>query len=142
MKLKIILLISTILVIFAACRATKNSTTTSIQLAPVSTAGTTIAVNNSPSPKSTNGVYPPGNEELTAIQTKYKDVTLNRLMEGYSIYTMGECINCHAAQNIYNHNEIQWKDIIEDMAIKANISNAQKDAVYKYVLAIKATQLK
>jgi hypothetical protein len=31
---------------------------------------------------------------------------------------------------------------VDEMAIKAKISNEQKDAVYKYVMAIKATQPK
>jgi hypothetical protein len=44
--------------------------------------------------------------------------------------------------NIYIHNETDWKTIIEDMAQKANISESQKDAVYKYVLSIKSTQSK
>jgi len=84
----------------------------------------------------------PGNEELTAIQVQYKDVTLEKLNEGHAIYTQGACINCHGAKNIYWFGEAQWKEIIEDMAQRSNISDVQKDAVCKYVLAIKATQPK
>ncbi|HXD94490.1 MAG TPA: hypothetical protein VNX01_14885, partial [Bacteroidia bacterium] len=76
MKTKNIILISTAVVIFAACRATKQSTATTTAPAtpaqPVaSTPASTVMVG--PQPKSTNGVYPPGNEELVAIQTKYPD---------------------------------------------------------------------
>ncbi len=92
--------------------------------------------------RSKNGVYTPSNEELMAIQVHYRDVTLAKLQEGYSIYTEGACINCHGAKNICNYGETEWKEIIEDMAKRSNISDEQKDAVYKYVLAIKAVQPK
>jgi hypothetical protein len=142
MKTKNIILISTAVVIFAACRATKQSTTTTAPAAPAqpvaSTPASTVMVG--PQPKSTNGVYPPGNEELVAIQTKYPDVTLATLQQGHQIYTVGKCINCHGSKNIYKRGVDQWKDIIDDMAERAKISDTEKDAVYKYVLAIKATQ--
>ena len=148
MKTKNIILISSAIVVFAACRATKNNTTStttstptpSVAAAPAPTVTTTAATNNFPQPKSTNGVYPPGNEELVAIQKKYPDVTLAALQQGHQIYTVGKCINCHGPKNIYKRGEEQWKDIIDDMAERAKLSDADKDAVYKYVLAIKATQ--
>ena len=67
---------------------------------------------------------------------------MDKLKEGHTLYTAGACINCHNAKNIYRYNEEQWKGIIDNMAIKAHINDTQKDAVYKYVLAIKATQNK
>lgn len=63
------------------------------------------------------------------------------LQKGYSIYT-GACTNCHGTKNIYKHNENEWKEIIDDMALKAALNADQKDAVYMYVLSIKATQVK
>ncbi|HXU28038.1 MAG TPA: cytochrome c, partial [Bacteroidia bacterium] len=82
------------------------------------------------------------NQELSAIQPKYPNVTLATLQQGFTIYSVGKCINCHGSKNIYNRSETQWKDIMDDMAQRANISDAEKDAVYKYVLAIKAAQPK
>jgi mono/diheme cytochrome c family protein len=93
-------------------------------------------------PKAPLGMYQPGSEELTAIQLLYKDATMSQLQEGHYIYTVGACIQCHGTTNIYTRNETQWKEIIEDMSLKARLSETQKDAVYKYVLAIKATQPK
>jgi hypothetical protein len=90
--------------------------------------------------KSRNGIFVPGNEELKAIRMYYKDVTLDKLREGHLIYAKGVCIKCHGAQNIYKRTEGAWKEIIEVMSEKAKLSDLQKDAVYKYVLAIKATQ--
>lgn len=132
-------LISIILLIIAACSTSKKNTTS---VASTTTATTTSSSSNMVASKPASGIYAPGNEELIAIQIQYKVVTLNKLQEGHIIYTEGACIKCHDAKNIYKRAEVHWKDIIEDMAQKAKISEAQKDAVYKYVLAIKATQPK
>jgi mono/diheme cytochrome c family protein len=91
---------------------------------------------------STVGKQEPGNNELLAIQSQYKDATLAQLQEGHTLYTAGACIKCHGAGNIYKHETAQWKGIIDEMANKAHLTAEQKDAVYKYVLAIKATQPK
>ncbi len=94
------------------------------------------------SAKPDNGIYEPGQEELTAIQGQFNDATLAQLKEGHVIYAQGACVNCHGAKNIYKRSTASWKEIIDDMAQRAKISASQKDAVYKYVLAIKATQAK
>ena len=92
--------------------------------------------------RSADGIYPPGNEELTAIQLQYKDVTLDKLKLGHSLYAESACISCHSAQSIYKYDTTQWINILDDMARKARISDEQKDAVYKYILAIKAAKPK
>lgn len=136
MKTTKITLLFAATIIIAACSSSKKTTTS------VSSSNTTTPANTNVTTKPSSGIYAPGNEELAAIQTQYKDVTLAKLNEGHTIYTQGACINCHGAKNIYKRGEAQWKDIIDDMAKKAKISDEQKDAVYKYVLAIKAAQPK
>ncbi len=91
--------------------------------------------------KSSNGVFSPGSAELQAIREKYRDVNKNTLAEGYTLYT-GKCTACHEAKSIYSRPESEWQGIIDDMAPRAELSPMQKDAVYKYVLSIKATQPK
>ncbi len=112
--------------IIAACSSTKNSTSSS---------PTVVS-------KSSNGIYPPGMEELAAISTQYQDVTLDKLNQGHVLYTQGACTNCHNPKNIYRHGTSEWKGIMDDMAVKAQLSDTEKDAVYKYVLAIKMKQPK
>ena len=144
---KVLVIISILLV--TACNAFKKGKKTA-PTAPVSvtepavTVPTPSAVAVTPflAPKSPDGIYPPEAGELNAILPQYKEVTLARLKEGYSIYTQGACVNCHNPRNICQFNEGSWKGIIDDMAQKAMLPPAQKDAVYKYVLAIKATQPK
>lgn len=121
--------------IVAACSASKKATTPTVSAPPAP------AVPAAPVAKAANGVFAPGNEELTAIQAKYKDVTMHTLTDGYAIYT-GTCTGCHGAKSIYKRPEDAWRGIIDDMALKAKITDVQKDAVYKYVMAIKATQPK
>lgn len=122
-------------IIIASCSSSKKSTsTTSSNTTPASTLPLVLA-------KSDDGVYAPGNEELIAIQAKYKEVSMKTLTDGHAIY-VGICTNCHEAKSIYSRSEDQWLNIIEDMASRANITNVEKDAVLKYVLAIKATQPK
>lgn len=93
-------------------------------------------------PPAPTGIRMPGSADLAAIQTAHPDATLSKLREGYMIYTEGACVKCHDAISIYKFEETQWKPIMDDMAKRAMLSAAEKDAVYKYVLAIKATQPK
>jgi hypothetical protein len=119
--------------IITACKSKKNTTTT------------TATTNNAPSgpgfpAKSNDGLYEPGQDELTAAQAQFKDVNMDDLKKGYEIYTKGACTGCHGAKNIYKRPMERWKGIIDDMAQRAAISDADKSAVYKYVVSIKSTQ--
>lgn len=92
--------------------------------------------------KPDNGVHEPTQKEYLAIQEKYINVSLDQLKEGYKIYSQGACINCHEAKNIYKRSDEKWGQILDDMAEKARLSDSEKDAVTKYVFAIKAGQSK
>ena len=136
---------------FVACDVTKKGAKSLVSPSPPTTDKTApqsaekpvnINTNSFQILKPSDGIYAPGNEELTAIQSKYKEVTLDKLKEGYMIYTEGACIGCHEPNNIYQFKETEWPEIIHTMARKARISDAQKDAVFKYVMSIKATQQK
>lgn len=81
----------------------------------------------------------PGEAQLTAIKAKYPDATTEQLNEGYSIYT-GACTNCHGQKNIFKRSEASWLHEIDDMSPKAKLTAAQKDALTKYILSMKATQ--
>lgn len=124
MKLKALSTLSLFILVIAACSSSKKSSTTA---------------SNSSAPKPKNGVFAPGNDEVAAIQKQFPDASMGKLQEGYSIYT-GSCTGCHKAKNIYRFTTEEWKKIIDKMAPKAKLNGLQKDAVYQYVLAIKATQ--
>jgi len=84
-------------------------------------------------PSATNG---PGDAQLAAAKTKFPDVTLDALKKGHSIY-YGACTNCHGAKTITHWDESQWKEILDDMASKAQLNTEEKDATWKYIMAIK-----
>ena len=82
----------------------------------------------------------PGEAQLAAIKVKFPDATTAQLTEGHSIY-VGACTNCHGQKNIFKRSEASWLHEIDDMSPKANLTPAQKDALTKYILSMKATQV-
>jgi hypothetical protein len=116
------------LVGIAACHSTrKNKSSETASGSPATPA------------RSSDGIFAPGDAELKAVAVKFPDVTMQTLTEGHSLYT-GACTHCHGAKNIYSRPVERWPSIIDNMAAKAKFTEAQKDAVLKYVLSIKATQ--
>ena len=79
----------------------------------------------------------PGDAQLNAIKSKYPGVTMDKLKEGYGIFT-GPCTKCHKPKNLYKRSEEELPGIIDRMAKKAKINDEQKDAVLKYVLSVKS----
>ncbi len=85
--------------------------------------------------------YVPTELHLTTLMIKYPQltaVTLSTLEQGHAIYNSGACIKCHPAKNIQAYNEVKWAQIIGDMSMRAHLSDVEKDALVKYIMAIKA----
>lgn len=126
------LAVALILTIAVACRHQKA--TQSPNPAPaVSAQPAGPPLKNNP----TNGVYLPGEEEAKAIQGEYPGTTLDELKLGHSIYT-GACSSCHEAKTIYNYTMMDWSSIMPDMAMRSQLKDQEKAAVWKYVMAIRA----
>ena len=90
-----------------------------------------------PVPKPSVKLYPPNEAALTIIQKNNSNASMELLNHGYKLYTAGACIHCHEARDINDFNNLQWGKIIDDMAIKANISIEEKNAVLNYVVSVK-----
>lgn len=135
MKIFKIYSLAVAVLIVAACHTTKKTETT----ASTPAAKETPAAPVSEAVKSKNGVFVPGEEQLTAVQMKHPGATLANLTDGYKLYT-GTCTNCHGTKSIYRIAEAKWPNIIDDMGEKAKLSATQKEALTKYIFAIKATQ--
>lgn len=137
--------------ILLACNSTKKNSTAKSTPAPeiIATPAPTVQTNTVSAvaigpfmkPMGYMDNFEPANNDLPAIHEKYKDVSIETLKQGHSLY-IGVCANCHKAKSIYTRSEQNWLNIINDMAIRANITDSEKDALYKYVLAAKATQPK
>lgn len=144
MKTIAITLLACCVIVIAGCSSAKKATVSTLP-AKDSTTAAAPAPMKGPYvflPPAPTGIRMPVSADLAAIQTTHPDATLSKLREGYMIYTEGACVKCHDAISIYKFEETQWKPIMDDMAKRAMLSAAEKDAVYKYVLAIKATQPK
>ena len=112
MKLRILTILSVLSLVIYSCKSKSASTTT------------------------TPDLYTPGDAQLKKIQTIYPDVTSQTLKEGYDIY-MGPCTNCHGKKNLYKHTDAEWENDVNRMAPKAKITDAQKNALWKYVLSMR-----
>jgi cytochrome c5 len=143
MKTKLALLSLSALVIYS-CHTSKKSTTSTTSSANTNTTVATSTIATTPSVavvrtrKAADGVYEPGEEEVAAIKPQYNDATLQQLKEGYTLYAISACKSCHGAANIYAYREDKWLFILQDMAYKAKLTAPQKEAVTRYVFAIKA----
>ena len=90
-----------------------------------------------PAPKPAVKLYPPDEAALAIIQKSNSNASMELLNHGFKLYTKGACINCHEARDINNFNNSQWGHIIDDMAIKANITTEEKNAVLNYIVSVK-----
>lgn len=138
MKTKTLLFISFCTISILSCHV-KKAANTSNQKEPVS--NNTMPSSSLLFLKPASSVYEPGAKELGAIKAKYKDASLYQLQLGHAIYTQGACLKCHGIIEIYPYSEDRWKGIVDTMAMRSQLSVEYKDAVYKYVLSIKSTQV-
>ncbi|HWY10291.1 MAG TPA: cytochrome c [Bacteroidia bacterium] len=112
MKIKIITILSVLALFISSCHSKKSTTA------------------------STPDILMPGDAQLKAIQVKFADATAQTLKDGYDIY-IGPCTNCHGKKNMFRDSEAEWQHNIDKMAPKAKITDAQKDALWKYVLSMR-----
>jgi hypothetical protein len=122
--------------LFCACRPVKNTRAT----ATSSTSEIAPSTDSYLFTKPVSDTPEPGNDELMAIQLRFKDVTIDKLRQGHEIYTLGACVTCHGAASVHQYDADRWSLIIEDMALRASLTDEQKDAVSKYILSVKASQ--
>jgi hypothetical protein len=84
-------------------------------------------------------VKTPGGVTEAQFQTakiKFADVTMDQLKIGHSTYN-GACTNCHGLKDIKSRDEQDWSGILDRMALKANLTPTEKDAVWRYIMAVK-----
>lgn len=139
MKKTLLSVVTVVVIIGAACSTSKKSGASTTNNTTTSTNTTTTK--SATDVAASKGIFAPGQEQLAAVQLKYKDVTLQTLSNGHAIY-VGVCTNCHPAKSIYSRDEAKWERIIDDMAMKSQLTAVQKDELTKYVMSIKATQPK
>jgi len=101
-------ILATILVVGYSCKAKKST-------------GSTVSTD-------------PTASDLTAVQARIPEATMNDLSQGHSIF-YGACTKCHGAKDVTGYNEEKLKNVIDRMSKKAKLTDPEKDAVWKFALA-------
>jgi hypothetical protein len=94
-----------------------------------------VAESPAPAPAPSNAANAPTDAQLAAVKTKFPAATMDELKKGHVIY-YGACTNCHGAKPIGRWTEQEWVPILDNMAAKANLSAADKDATWKYISGV------
>lgn len=70
------------------------------------------------------------------VATGTKTITVEYLAQGKTIYD-NSCGKCHDLPNPTDHSAQDWVGIMNAMAPKANLTNAQHEMVYDYIVSVK-----
>lgn len=76
--------------------------------------------------------------QLSAIKDRFPDASTEELKTGYAVYT-GPCTSCHGAKDVTGYTEEKLLQIVDNMAKKAKITDAEKQALIRFAVAVRAT---
>ena len=65
--------------------------------------------------------------------------SLVRLERGRTLF-VHRCIECHTLPALWHYTPKDWEQIVNDMAHRASLKPAERDAVIAYILAVRATE--
>lgn len=65
--------------------------------------------------------------------------SLAKLREGRTLF-VHRCIECHTLPALWHYTPKDWIEIVNDMAHRASLKPAQRDAVIAYILAVRANE--
>ena len=97
-----------------------------------------ISISQLASCESTNYV-PPVTAKMTSANWQRQDVDLTKLREGRTLF-VHRCIECHTLPALWHYTPKDWEQIVNDMARRASLKPAERDAVIAYILAVRATE--
>jgi mono/diheme cytochrome c family protein len=63
-----------------------------------------------------------------------QDVDLAALREGRRLF-VSRCIECHTLPPYWHYSASEWPKIVDSMAHRASLKNAQRDDIVAYLLA-------
>lgn len=76
------------------------------------------------------------NKDLAYAQNRWPGTTADMLKNGESLYYT-KCNRCHGLNEPTDFSEQRWNHVMDEMAPKANLTDAQRDEVFKYLIARK-----
>jgi cytochrome c5 len=83
--------------------------------------------------ESTSHAPPPVTSQMARVGTK-QHVDLATLHEGRRLF-VSRCIECHTLPTVSAHSAAEWPRLIDEMAGRANLKPAERNAVLAYILA-------
>ncbi len=86
------------------------------------------------SPKS-ESIETKKNVEIPVTTAVLKDIPAEEMNIGKKLYVTN-CTKCHALKDPYKYNVEDWNKILPDMFKRANIDEATKESISKFIYAI------
>ena len=74
----------------------------------------------------------------TAVR-KRQQVNLATLQAGRTLF-VSRCIECHTVPVVSHYDAVAWPWLVDDMAARASLKPAEREALIAYILAVRATQ--
>jgi mono/diheme cytochrome c family protein len=84
--------------------------------------------------QSTSHLPPPVTPQMAVRAGPKQHVALTTLREGRTLF-VSRCIECHTLPSVAEHAAAQWPRLIDEMAGRANLKPAERNAVLAYILA-------
>jgi mono/diheme cytochrome c family protein len=81
-------------------------------------------------------VPPPVTPELSAVRTGQR-ADLATLQAGRALF-VSRCIECHTLPSVSRYDAVAWPWLVNDMAPRAGLKPAERQALIAYILAARA----
>jgi hypothetical protein len=81
----------------------------------------------------------PTDKQFAAAKTRFPDVTMDQLKKGQNVYNTA-CTKCHGAKDVTPYDEQKLSAIMDNMAEKAQLTADEKNAVWRYAIAVRSAK--
>src|SRR5262249_42638580 len=75
-----------------------------------------------------------GAEQLEAVRTNWPQTTEQDLVRGRQLY-QAKCGGCHALEAPESRTPKQWDEALDEMAMRARMTDADREDVFRYLWA-------
>jgi cbb3-type cytochrome oxidase cytochrome c subunit len=75
-------------------------------------------------------------KQYDKISNRWPGTTLPAVNKGRQLY-IDKCAGCHSLHSPYKLTDDEWKKAINEMGLKANLTDAEKELILKYLLTAK-----
>ncbi|HET9800543.1 MAG TPA: hypothetical protein VFP82_02560 [Chthoniobacterales bacterium] len=89
--------------------------------------------------ETTNYIPPVTPEMAAAAKQREKRIDVAELERGRTLLAH-RCIECHTLPVLWHYTPKDWSGVVDDMAHRASLKPAERDAVVAYILAARAQE--